>query len=261
MHSPTKKNIVICGYPKSGSTWATRLTAQLLDCPSAGYWNYDGKTLVTEGEDRHSPFTCFKSHAHYDELAKDEDHIDKIIYIMRDPRDIVVSGMFHFTFPAPLLLKSLPFLPLPAKARGILKSLSAKSKHKAYKIKRMAQMLNKGDQHIPHCQWSLDEHITSYIGKPKVLVIKYETLLKEGLTEAQKILHHCQTDKSSEQILKDLKAQSFEKRKHSFEPGSDKSKHLRKGESGDWVNHLSSEDTEKIESFCKHEEFRKHYFS
>lgn len=261
MHNKSQKNIVVCGYPKSGSTWATRLTAQLLDCPSAGYWGFDGKTLVTEGQSRDSSFTCFKSHSHYDELAKDKEEIFKIIYIIRDPRDIVVSGMFHFNFPAPLLLKFLKVLPLPVKIRDVLKSLSARSKSNTYKIKRMIRMLTTGDKNIAHCQWALDDHINSFLGKPEVLIISYEALLKESLTEAVKILHHCQNDKPQEQIVEDLNAQSFEKKKGSLKPGSDKAKHLRKGVSGDWVNHLSIKDTKKIESLCKNEVFKKRYFA
>ena len=46
------KNIIVAGYPKSGCTWATRLLAELVGCPVAGFWNSDKDEIAIEGEER-----------------------------------------------------------------------------------------------------------------------------------------------------------------------------------------------------------------
>ena len=55
------KNIIVVGYPKSGSTWITRLTAELVGCPITGFWNQSNQNeIAREGQDRTSDFRCFK---------------------------------------------------------------------------------------------------------------------------------------------------------------------------------------------------------
>ena len=63
------KKIIVVGYPKSGCTWATRLVAELVGCPVAGFWQSDKKEIAIEGEDRVSDFRCYKSHHQLAELG------------------------------------------------------------------------------------------------------------------------------------------------------------------------------------------------
>ena len=37
----SKKNIIIVGYPKSGTSWLSRLVAELIQCEFLGDWGYD----------------------------------------------------------------------------------------------------------------------------------------------------------------------------------------------------------------------------
>ena len=79
------KEIIVIGYPKSGCTWATRLVAELVGCPVAGFWLSDKEEIATEGQERISDYRCFKSHHQLSELGISPNHSEKrLIYILRD---------------------------------------------------------------------------------------------------------------------------------------------------------------------------------
>lgn len=101
-------------------------------------------------------------------------------------------------------------------------------------------MLKKGDPDIPFCQHSWNDHVSSFIDN-KVLIIRYEDLLLDGLTASKRILDHVGREKSEKVILDDLERQSFNKRKMEFVDNGEetKAKHLRRGQVGDWKHHLT----------------------
>jgi len=250
MKNLSKQIVIVCGYQKSGTTWSTRLVAQLLDCPSLGYWGYDGNTFATEGVERDSTMVCYQSHHLYDDLLADKSKISKIIYVVRDPRDIVVSGIFHFRFYNKLVLKTVNAMPMPGKLKSLIKKINASLNSKKYKIRRMLEMLTQGDDTIDHCQWPWDKHTDSYSNRQNALLVRYEDLLNDGLLTAKKILAFCEKGKSDEQILRDLDAQSFATKRKEFENQKEeiKVRHMRKGVAGDWQRHLDSQEINKIES-------------
>lgn len=98
----------VSGYPKSYTTYLARLIGDVLDCPVGGSISSDDKKEpATEGLDRKGSFIVRKGHyrliedstlplipkAHTLNLAKYT--TEPIIFIIRDPRDIVVSGAFY----------------------------------------------------------------------------------------------------------------------------------------------------------------------
>ena len=116
-----KRRIIICGYPKSGTTWLTRLAAEIVGCPGVGLWClpgvYDGSM---EGQERVSEFEVYKSHHDIGKLEGTFKYYangsERIIYVVRDPRDIIVSASHFFSVPVryPYLYRAV--VPVP---RGI----------------------------------------------------------------------------------------------------------------------------------------------
>ncbi len=106
--------VIVSGYPKSGNTWLTRLLADVLNCPAGGsHSSEDEKEIASEGWDRPAPYIVRKGHYRLDYnrqfLADDNNPIpyahtlipekitdERLIFIIRDPRDIIVSACHHW---------------------------------------------------------------------------------------------------------------------------------------------------------------------
>ena len=96
-----KEVILVVGYPKSGNTWLTRLVADLLMCPVKGFFEKPQHLdLAIEGLNRESEFIVYKAHQTFEQVDKKVKK-KNIIYIVRDVRDIAISGAHYFaTYPS-----------------------------------------------------------------------------------------------------------------------------------------------------------------
>jgi len=176
-----KKNIVIVGYPKSGTTWISRLVAELIDCPLQGDWGFDDLDQpYMQGLERDSEFECFKSHHTY-ETIKDisEKKIHKIIYVIRDPRDIVISGIHFFDFIPKKVQAVIKALPKGGTVYGFLK----KPLHIVWGVKtRKKQMINAvlygSSSPNKWLKTSWNDHYKGY-QNTNVHIVKYEDLIKQ----------------------------------------------------------------------------------
>lgn len=87
--------IYIIAYPKSGSTWLKRLVGEILDSP-AGHISKDiGFEQMDEGVEKKGNYKILYSHYSKIDKPRKIDEKSKIIYIVRDFRDVVVSAFFH----------------------------------------------------------------------------------------------------------------------------------------------------------------------
>ncbi len=235
-----KKNIIIAGYPKSGTTWASRLIAELASCPLQGDWGYDHiHTLYEEGKSRKSPYDCYKTHYNFDAIPTKSDRpVYKIIHIIRDPRDIVISGSNYFVFSNFMdkILRKLGFS-LNQASRGSL------SFHK--KKEKMIQAVLYGDYKINKWLSSTWEDYVSTFKNKKVLAINYENLLVNPRVECVKIAAYLNLDVDDKHIDYCIKKQSFQNRKKEI-PSKDNTTFnnlLNQGKMGYWKTQFS--DLEK----------------
>lgn len=238
-----KKNIIIAGYPKSGTTWISRLVAELATCPLQGDWGFGHiKALYEEGVNRDSPYDCYKTHFTYDEISsKDEKEVFKIIHVLRDPRDVVISGShyFNFTNTPQKVLKKI----------GLNTSLFSISSTE--KKKRMIKAIIEGDKKVN--QWvslSWKNHLETFIDKD-VLSIRYEDMLINPQEQCSKIVQFLGIDIDVKHIDNCIKKQSFDKKKEETSHSEDIhfKKLLRKGEQGYWKNEFTEQEKDTFKTY------------
>jgi len=99
-----RRTIYVAGYPKSGTTWLTRLLGDVLNCPTGGSLPQDDAIEpASEGHGRPAPFIVRKGHFRLTDAMVDravpESHVlahralsnEGVVWIYRDTRDVVAS--------------------------------------------------------------------------------------------------------------------------------------------------------------------------
>jgi hypothetical protein len=235
------RRILVVGYPKSGNTWLTRLTAELLAAPVTGFWSEPGAVeIAVDGTWRNSSFEVYKGHQRLDAVRADFDLKD-IVYVVRDVRDVVVSGAHYFSFRSRTLGGRL------GRAARWLWPPSPE----AEAMRRVDRMLNTaaaGDGRVsPWCAATWDSHVADYLDAG-AFVIRYEDMLHTPESECSRLLQHLGAHSSAERIRAAIARQAFANAKLRFATNGDSKRaaFLRQGSSGDWIKTLTSEQS----AFC-----------
>lgn len=240
------KNIIIAGYPKSGTTWLTRLTAEIIGCPIESFWGEpEGFEIAAEGRERSSSYRCYKSHHQLDEIdLHSRKTYEAIIYLVRDPRDIIVSGSRYFYPPRfGLLGRIARRTPYVGKA---FKQLANTSK---YRINRMTQAVLSGDESVnAWCGVDWGTHVSPYL-ESEHLVLRYEDLLENAQKSCYKILDHIGESRTQKEVEDSVYRQSMEFKKKVFMDRGEvgKANFMKSGTRGQWREKLPSSDIQKVE--------------
>ena len=255
------KSIIVVGYPKSGCTWATRLVAELVGCPVSGFWQSDKKEIAVEGEERVSDFRCSKSHHQLAELNVSPNDPDiRLIYILRDPRDIAISAANYFQFDRFPALAGL-FRRVRRGEKLYRHTLYPLLVSEDYRLERMTEALLHGSGAIHNwVRVSWREHWRPY-QQAGVPIVRYEDLLAQPEEEAARILQHLGLIRSAEAIATAVRNQSFERKKETLlkEGETGRAKFLRVGKSGQWRDKLPSPLQQKFSAQLGPELARWHY--
>ncbi|NNK80586.1 MAG: hypothetical protein HKO93_03725 [Flavobacteriales bacterium] len=255
------QKIIVVGYPKSGNTWLCRLTGELLQCPVKGFLYADHYEIAAEGSGRESQFEIFKSHHQYDEISKRDIENARIIYIIRDPRDVSISGRKYFNFHlGPFKEVGDPDKGLLRKVLFKLKSITNRLNDSLFgdrvKCKRMNKALLEGNNNVHHwCRVSWREHFTPFVEQDKVLLVKYESLLDSPMTECGRILDYLGVERSKEQIAEAIDKQSYDSVKERFIKTDNKSKaeFLREGKKEQWRTAMSNKEKARFREAYENE--------
>ena len=243
------KRIIICGYPKSGNTWLTRLTAEIVECPVGGLWCEPFiRDISEEGQNRSSDYMCFKSHHNTDELDWTlklyGNGSEKVIYVVRDPRDILFSAINYYEIEPQykLIYKLLGIV--PSYRKQLYKKLFESDK---YRVRYMLDTLINGNPINKWLKTSWQLHVTKYLDRD-IFYVKYEDLLNEPVTQVNRILEYLELERSSDQIKKAIQIQSFDNKKRTFikKSQNEKADFLRKGTSGQWKGNLTNTQIKKL---------------
>ncbi|MEO6970701.1 MAG: sulfotransferase domain-containing protein [Chthoniobacterales bacterium] len=234
------KQIIVVGYPKSGCTWATRLVAELVGCPVGGFWQSEKKEIASEGEDRVSDFRCYKSHHRLAELGlPPNDPETRLVYILRDPRDIAISAANYFQFDRFPKVAAL-FRRVRRGEKFYRHTLSPLLAGEDYRLERMTEALLHGSAGVHNwVRVSWRDHWQPYeaAGVP---IVRYEDLLATPERQAARILRHLGLERTDQEIATAIDNQSFERKKQTLlERGeTGRAKFLRVGKSGQWREKL-----------------------
>lgn len=256
------EKIIVVGYPKSGNTWITRLTGSLVDCPVEGFLYGNHKEIASEGKNRESEYRIYKSHHQFFELSKEDIKSSKIIYVIRDPRDVAISGRHFFSFFKPIFpninisSKKEPFVKMTSFIKHKINGIQWRLTNKSLARNIMNKAILYGNKDVHHwCRISWKTHISLYINNPDILKIQYESLLSNPLPESKRILNFIGIKKDEEKILKAIDNQSFEIKKENYlkEKNISKANFLRKGKKNQWKSILSKKENHLFVSNLKNE--------
>ncbi len=96
------EKIYVVGYPKSGTTWLTRLLADILDSPAGnGMGGLDEEEIASDfnlqilKRDTKPKYKILKTHLLIPHLKSLDTNLKKIVYIERDFRDVLISSFFY----------------------------------------------------------------------------------------------------------------------------------------------------------------------
>lgn len=232
------KIIVICGYPRSGTTWLSRLVAELLDCPLKGNWGFSRQLPQdVEGLGRRSDYECYKSHHRLSALTGPTDRqIHRLLYVVRDPRDVAISASHHFDVPFPTLRTATSWLPAGARVYGRLSAFLNRGIPRRLKKRRFIDAVMHGDPAISEwlaVPWR--EHVRPF-RTASVPIVRYEDLLNDPVSACTYLLASIGVDKAGTEVRQAIAHQAFDKRKQEFKDRGQSYEYrfLRRGQQGYW---------------------------
>ena len=228
-----KRRILVVGYPKSGNTWLTRLTAELLGAPVKGFWNAppEHREIAVEGEMRVADTEVYKGHQRCSAIRA---HVgfDDVIYVVRDVRDVAVSGAHYFSFRPRSLAKRVA--ECAQRIRG----------RERRRVPDMLRVLAYGDAGVSEwCERPWNEHVDEYLDAG-VFLVRYEDMLAAPERECHRLLAHLGVERSTARIRGAIAAQSFASAKRRFVERADlaRAAFLRQGRAGTWRATLTPDE-------------------
>ncbi|WP_192146009.1 sulfotransferase domain-containing protein [Roseibium litorale] len=206
--------IIVAGYPKSGNTWLARVVAEAIGCPVLGFAGLrEHDEIAMEGLERTSRSYVLKSHHTRDMLDLVCHPNLKILTIVRDPRDVAVSGK-HYLFKGQNDAEG--------KMVGIMTHCA-------------------GGAGWDRRSWS--EYVDQFLD-PCMPMARYEDMLEAPGESLQQLFREAQIPVDRARIAAAIENQSFEKARQRFENENDPAKlqHMRQGRAGAYKKELSDEN-------------------
>lgn len=156
----------------------------------------------------------------------------KIIYLVRDGRDVLTSGVFHWFNKQPKGAKLNEF---ELKRRELFLNNKGIKMNRFFQDSEIEQWANEWVQPIKTINKAKNTH--------EVKVVYYEDLLNNTEEVLSEVLSFVSAKKTASILNKSIEASSFKAMTEGREQGNAKhDAHIRKGVSGDWKSYFTYED-------------------
>jgi len=219
--------VFVVGYPKSGNTWISQLVANCLELPFCRNSLLPvGCAAVVMGHKR-----VWKSYP-------------RGVYIVRDGRDAIVS-QFHWQISmipegdrprlTTLQRRTFPGLTNRADAPGLFDACVARQLVKPF---------------AAHANWA--KHVRSYfeVKNPNISLLRYEDLHADGEATLARVVSELSGEPENRDRAREA-IDRFNFRKQAARRATIvSSAFLRKGQTGDWVNHFTPKSAELFDRCC-----------
>ena len=277
MEQEEKHALYVIGYPKSGNVWMTRLVADALDSPSYGGLEKAKDVLGAEGHDRQGSHEIIR--AHYSRLDKPPEITEdsKVIYVVRDLRDVVVSSFFHvYRIDERLVLlneycdgevrgrkswRGFVFVlemnrlidscgPPISGGTSLIEFFTGIFKQ-SWRYRHFHRDVLKGRLfgESPRAYLAWSDHVSYWTSfSSNVAVVRYEDMLMAPCQTLASAFSKLGVSYDLTRLEEAIERQSFEKRRDAFQEAGDMKniQHLRKGVAGDWKRFLDARMLQSI---------------
>lgn len=222
----SKGQYFLISFPKTGRTWLMHMLRQMKDLSNHPLKNkkhfifneHDNSEIIIENGDRNNPLDIFRF------TGRIRYRRAKVIFLVRDPRDVVVSHFYQVT-----KRSKKPF---------VFNSISEFVRHDTFGFNRIIKYYN---------LWYNNRNQPS-----QFLLIKYEKLFENGVEELQKIndyLNLCISVTDIEKLYENSSANMMRKKELANQLegfkcfGKEKNQlKVRNAKIGGYLNELSEED-------------------
>ncbi len=252
--------LYVVGFPKSGNTWLTRLLARILDIKVKNGIMHESLEVATEvnyeliqnefNSDSFIAKVHFLPSAFRNEI---EENPNYLVYIIRDPKAVVISALFYFNnIKDPHLFENISFKDLK---NPII--IYYKFKKRIIKEKLINRILIDG-MNEEFGSWNKHQHewyneIKMKRANIRFAFVSYEDLVNDTFNSIKRILLNLSIDHISDlKINESIKKEELVllKDKINNMPEEYKiiyKKLLRKGVINDWGKYLSHKEVKKID--------------
>ncbi|MDO8288920.1 MAG: sulfotransferase domain-containing protein [Parvibaculum sp.] len=223
-----KRNIVVSGYPKSGNTWLTRMLADAAESEMVAYLSDHRKTLPRErgmvGHEMRRDLVTVKSHHTVSLLRMGGIPLTDIVLVVRDPRDVAVSGSGFFF--------GADNVPTPDSIDRMIDMMVTKNK--------------------PYVRWEdqrWDQFVEHSLNRG-VPFVRYVDLVHNTKNTLTPILNHLDLNLTDEAVDRVIAYHCFDRanKRYTQTGQTEISRHLRSGKPGDYKKYLSIRQKDRIES-------------
>jgi len=211
-------DLLVCGYPRSGNVWVSRLLGDILDRPVVGIQGTI--SLATEGKKRPGPGKVMQAHVYPGECERfwcGEMQIDlrhrgnrKLVVVVRDPRDVLVSAAAFWN----------------------------------WSLEETMQRMIEGPGPLELPSWRV--YVEAWLNK-RIPIMRYEDFCHDAKTELANLLGALEEEprKPLEEVVHrqsfDVKRAEMERYGDTYPFGKEAQlQHLRKGGTGEWQSELPS---------------------